>query len=285
MIVKSGLGSVSLSENCRANCAKRKACELTRIRQAHLHPIEQHEVVPGSVSCLNGSSRPNAVLFRVAHIVIQSLKRMLRTRFFAHISQEVPKVSPRWIDRDSASAIPIVHPMIGVRRSPNHAFPGCVFCSAPRFSAVAVLLRGISQAPARLRVAVAQLCCGKIGFVSARTDAYPANQAGLFLGATNHDQLTKVLASEIQGASAKRSSISASARFRVPTPQLCASDQRDSSANTATFPFRRVGAALNNLQVVKLLSSKFHKVPLYMAAGIPARPTTLPFNGGMVWQS
>lgn len=283
MVIKGGLGGTLISENGRANCAHGKSSGATRIRQAHLLSAEHNVIVAGGVSCLNEAGSPNAVLLRVAQIIIQSLKRMVWTRLFTHISQEISEVSPRWVDRDPAATVMWVHLMIRVRCAPDHSFPGRVFCGASRFPAVPMLLRRCSQASTRLGVAVAQLCCRKIGFLPACTGTYPANQAGLSFGTTNHGQLAEGLASEIQGASAKRSFFPAPTRFCVPTPQLCTSGQRESSANTAAFPLRRVGAALNNLQVVKCLSNKFHNVPLYRAMLLPSRATSIPFKGEIQW--
>lgn len=280
MVIKGGLGSATCSSNCRANGAKRKSCETAGIRQARFFSTEQHEIVACSVSCLDGLSSPNAVFSRVAHGVVQPLKRMVRAWFPPHVRQEVPEVSPRRIYRDTAASIMWIHLMLRVRRAANHPFPGRVFRSAPRSPAVSMLSGRSSQAATRLSMAFAKLRCGKIGLFPARTDAYPANQAGLLLGATQHGQLTKDMADQIKSTSAKGSFISASARFCVPATQLSATYQGEASAHTTALPFRCVDVASKYMQVIKLLSCKFHNVPLYHPQFFPSRPTTIHLNGG-----
>jgi hypothetical protein len=282
MVIKGGLGNASRSINCGTNRSTRNPRALAGIRQTHLLAMQKYEIVTCGVPRLNRWSSPNTVFFRIAKVIIDPLKRMVRTRFFAHIRQEVSEVAPRLVYRYPATTVTLIALMIRIRCSADHAFPSRVFPSASRFPAMPMLPRRISQAATRLGMAVAKLRGGKIGLVPAGTGAYPTNQARELVGSTKHGQLAESLASEINSAGSKRSFIPASTRFRMPAFQLCATDQREASTDTATLPFRRVSASLNNLQVVKCLSRKFHNVPLYLALLLPARPTTVPLKGGVL---
>ena len=282
MVIKGGLGGTLISPNREINRSIFHASLNAGVGQPCALAMQLDELRASRVAHLNFLSRPSAIIFRVAKIVVPSIKRVLQRGTRPHIRQEITKVSPRRVDPYPATAIMLIAPMVRVGCSVNHALPGHVLRATPRSSCVAMLLQGvIDKTSARLYMAVTKSCCESLRRLATLTFANPLRVTRLNLGTLDHCQPSKYLSGQVNGASAKRFHITASTRFRVATFQLGTVYHRCCSALAQAFPVRSSLCDMSALYDCQIMEAspreinKCHNVPQYHARLTPSSMATI----------
>lgn len=282
MVIKGGLGGALISPNREINRSVFHAGLNAGIGQTSTLAMQLDELCASGVAHLSFLCCPSAIVFRVAKAVVDSVKRVVQRWTSPHIRQEITKVSPQRIYRDSTTSIMLIALMVRVRGSINHTLPRHVFRTTPRSSCVAMLLhRVINKTPTRLYMAVTKSCRKDLCCFATLTLAYPLRISKLNASTMDNCQSSKHLAGQVKGASAKRFHIPASTRFRVPAFQLGAVYNRRRATLAQAFPVRSSFfdmSALYDGQFVEALSgkvNKFHNVPQYHLRTTPSSMSTI----------
>lgn len=171
-----------------------------RISQAKHCAVYGYLLRASRISHLLRLKRPRAIALRVAKIVIQPFKAMLRARLWPHISKKIHKLSPLWIDRNPSTTIVRIKTMCRARRSSDHALPrGILGASASSLPVTMLAKVCVLHASTGLGFSASQLKARNGGDVPAPTLAIPSGLAAGGIGDTSDDsQVVKCLTNQIQ---------------------------------------------------------------------------------------
>ena len=183
----------------------RKAVFGQRDFQGHADLLHSYVPTATSVSVLFDVRRPSAIRGRVSAVVVDSIKGMIRRRFWTHIGEEViERFHPTFANRDAAPAVVFEDRRRGVgapmfHRRPSLVLRGRLACRAvpvAKLNRCTVLTPTLDAvATARLRSAADQnLSADRFRFGAARA---LANVLPEFLDVANHCPSSKNVAREI----------------------------------------------------------------------------------------
>ena len=170
------------------------------------YAFNRQKILGSSVAVLRGEICPTAILFAIAFVVVDAVKRCFWVRAWAHVLVEVFKRLPSLANRDAATSVVLVGVMRWIVASFSHAVPNLVFRGFGK--AVSELVDSGGAGIARLKDAFT-LCVSKLssladGLGSARATTEPPllSRRAVFFGGfgfTNYGPKAKLLAGEVDG--------------------------------------------------------------------------------------
>lgn len=171
-----------------------------RISQAKHCAVYGYLLRASRISHLLRLKRPRAIALRVAKIVIQPFKAMLRARLWPHISKKIHKLSPLWIDRNPSTTIVRIKTMCRARRSSDHALPrGILGASASSLPVTMLAKVCVLHASTGLMASSSKLKAAKRFQFAAVALAFPSGLAdGGVSDSSNDSQVVKCLPRKIQ---------------------------------------------------------------------------------------
>lgn len=282
MVIERGLMVEALKKSSGIYGTKWNASFQACVKQAHRFAVQYNIFGPSGVSHLLRSQCPNAVIFRVPKIVIQSLQTMLRTWTKPHISDEVFKGFPPQIKRDASPTIMFVGFSHWVCRAIYHALPGYIFRTFPCSSSVSMFFGFMFQAAAGLgSVLTSKRDSWNRCLLAARALTDPVNAPSFVGCSANHSQSPKDLIGQINATVSPSCVTNTSARARVSALQVSGMGDNCVATHTQTLPTRftsrRIGSSSKCFKITVHLPCKIewlHKILItYMPGGLQLCPS------------
>ncbi len=185
--------------------ASAKASQATPLRLGQRHAAILKTRVGSVVVVLLQAGRPAAILWRIAFVVINAIKRVMRSRRLAHISKEMFKRFPAVANRNTPRTVIFESPVLRIGATLVHGLPNAPkwgFALAVRCQSLAQSLRGFlsGQAPARLGAAPSKVMTRNGLFSTAVTLTNPGGLVKVVgaVPAQNH-QTAEPLAYKVYG--------------------------------------------------------------------------------------
>lgn len=238
MIIERGLSIETFKVSSPIDVSAFYSSADTGISEAHFLTVQDHKVSAPSVSKLLALECPDAIISRVAKVIIFTLKSMKQAWTWPHISKKILKDSPAWIDRDATSAIVLELSTHGIGGPANHAFPGLVFRCTPRPTSMTVTEIVRHAMTAGFRIASGELRAGYHFLVSALTATYPVNALEIPDRTAKNGEVVKCLTGKIDATCSPALIRDAAAGLCMPTSEIRDHDGHDISAGTGAFPSR-----------------------------------------------